>query len=234
MTKPFSYVFGLALAVLISGCSEPLDPAPLAGPYEASDDSGAVCALTLETGEKGSAFALTPDPACAGEGPEGLSGAALWEPRPGGAIRLLTANGTIIVDLEPGEAGLFEAAGGMKGGLVLADARADAAPGVGLEAETLVGPWDLTEAEPGSPRCRLALSDLPLPSGAYAVTKEGVCAEPMESYRIASWRLASDQVHLFNADDNLVAAFTLVDPSVWKATTREGRELLLARVIESE
>lgn len=234
MNRSLSYVIGFALAVLLTACGEPLDPAPLAGPYEASDDTGAICTLRLEATAQGSGFTLTLDPACAPEGPQGLAGAALWEPRPGGALRLLTANGTILVDLDPGEAGLFEAAGGLKNGLVLADARADGAPGVGLEAETLVGPWDLSDAAPLSPRCRLALSDLPLPSGAFAVTKEGVCAEPMEGYRIASWRLASDQVHLFNAEDNLVAAFTLIDPSVWQATTRGGQDLLLVRVIESE
>lgn len=191
-----------------------------------SADGQRKCPLTLKTEPVANGFALAFDAgACAGIG--FMPQAAAWTPDSSGAIRLLNAQGRLVVEFGQATAGNYEALREGDGVYFLASPAAseDAAA---VRVEEMLGDWDLARVA-GTPICHVVFLEEAIGNGGHKLQLGTPCDSAITQFGPVSWSIEGGNVLMASGSGGTPLRFARQEDGGWAKVPERGRPLLLLR-----
>lgn len=212
----------------------PREPTPaerataLADSYQLTNaDGDRVCPIAIgDKPRKGSAtFEVSFDKASCAATILFSADIAAWAPGPGDSIRFSSPDGKLVAEFTEGIGGTWEALREGDGVYFLVNPRlADPA----IRPADLAGAWDLAQT-PGTPICRVELTDTPEGSDTFRLTLGNVCAASVVALAPDRWRLDGGDLWLLTAKGEGLRFARQEDGSWEKVPPGDGEPLVLTR-----
>ena len=195
----------------------------LIGTWEFSNaDRDKICSATFKSDATKVGFKVEFDKACADLFPI-VNDVAGWVFPDSDLLRLLDAQGKVLVEFSEVESGIYEAPTPGVGVLFLQNAAAAALP---KPPEQVAGDWAITRGS-GAPICALTLSADTAKDG-FALTVKPGCDAAIARLNFTQWRLDRDELMLVQARGN-PWRFEEVDSVTWKRVPESGGPIFLKR-----
>ncbi|MFG1427007.1 protease inhibitor Inh/omp19 family protein [Roseixanthobacter glucoisosaccharinicivorans] len=191
-----------------------------------SADDQRKCALTLRTEPVANGFALAFDAgACAGIG--FMQQVVAWTPDSSGAVRLLNAQGRLVVEFGQATAGNYEALREGDGVYFLASPAASE-DATGVRVEEMLGDWDLARVA-GTPICHVVLLEEATGNGAHKLQLGTPCDSAITQFGPVSWSIEGGNVLMASSSGGPPLRFARQEDGGWAKVPERGRPLLLLR-----
>jgi hypothetical protein len=196
----------------------------LIGTWEFSNaDRDKVCSATFKSDGTKVGFKVEFDKACADLFPI-VNDVAGWVFPDNDLLRLLDAQGKVLVEFSEVETGIYEAPTPGVGVLFLQNAAAAGPPPKPLEQ--VAGEWAITRAN-GAPICAVTLSASAVKDG-FALTVKPGCDAAIARLNFTQWRLDSDELLLVPARGN-PWRFEEVEVGNWRRMPESAGAIFLKR-----
>ncbi|MFG1465497.1 protease inhibitor Inh/omp19 family protein [Xanthobacter sp. DSM 24535] len=189
-----------------------------------SADGERKCPLTLKTDPAAPAFSLVFDGmACAGIG--FMQQVTAWTPDSSGSIRMLNAQGRLVVEFDQATAGNYEALREGDGVYFLASPTSTDESNV--RVEDMLGAWDLARTA-GAPICHVTFLEDPVPGGGRGLRLGTPCDAAITQFGPVSWSIEGGNV-LMASGSGTPLRFARQEDGNWAKVPERGRPLLLLR-----
>lgn len=191
-----------------------------------SADDQRKCPLTLKPEPAANGFALAFDAGvCAGIG--FMPQVVAWTPDSSGAIRLLNAQGRLVVEFGQATAGNYEALREGDGVYFLASPAASE-DATAVRVEEMLGDWVLARVA-GTPICHVVLLEEAAANGGRKLQLGTPCDSAITQFRPVSWSIEGGNVLLASGSGGTPLRFARQEDGGWAKVPERGRPLLLLR-----
>ncbi|MFG1396525.1 protease inhibitor Inh/omp19 family protein [Roseixanthobacter pseudopolyaromaticivorans] len=190
-----------------------------------SADGQRKCPLTLKTDPAANGFALAFDGGlCAGIG--FMQQVTAWVPDPSGAVRLMNAQGRLVVEFGQATAGNYEALREGDGVYFLASPTANDDNAV--RVEEMLGDWDLARVA-GTPICHVTFLEEAIGNGGHKLQLGTPCDPAIIQFGPVSWSIEGGNVLMASGSGGTPLRFARQEDGGWAKVPERGRPLLLLR-----
>ncbi|MFH1554426.1 MAG: AprI/Inh family metalloprotease inhibitor [Pseudomonadota bacterium] len=191
-----------------------------------SADDQRKCPLTLKTESAANGFALVFDAgACTGIG--FMQQVVAWTPDSSGAIRLMNAQGRLVVEFGQATAGNYEALREGDGVYFLASPAASA-DATAVRVEEMLGDWDLARVA-GTPICHVVLLEEAAANGGRKLLLGTPCDPAITQFGPVSWSIEGGNVLMASGSGGTPLRFARQEDGGWAKVPERGRPLFLLR-----
>jgi hypothetical protein len=220
----------LAAALAVAGIAHAQTPATLSEPATAMIGAWEIsnaardkrCALSFKAETVTGGFKLEFNPPCA-DFPV-LRDVGVWDIGPKDAVRLFDSKGTVILDFNEVESGMFEAE--RKGeGLFFMRSQA-AIKAATVSPEQVFGDWTLLQ-EADKPLCKLTLSNASSGEDTYRLVVRPGCTAAILGLGFVTWRLEVNDLLLVGRGGTW--RFSESDATVWERIPPSTDPMVLMR-----
>jgi hypothetical protein len=195
----------------------------LLGSWDFSNaDRDKICQATFKADATRAGFKVEFDADCVAKFPL-VADVAGWTFPEGDLLRLVDAQGKMLVEFSEVESGIYEAPTPGVGVLFLQNAAAAGPPP--KPAEQVAGEWTVTRR--GAPVCRLTLTATPANDGYTLVVKSG-CDAAITRLNLTQWRLDRDELTLVPARGS-PWRFEEGDNGTWQRTPETADQYMMVR-----
>ncbi|OYZ95197.1 MAG: hypothetical protein B7Y01_00540, partial [Xanthobacter sp. 17-67-6] len=163
--------------------------------------------------------------ACAGIG--FMQQVVAWTPDSSGAIRLLNAQGRLVVEFGQATAGNYEALREGDGVYFLASPAASA-DATAVRVEEMLGDWDLARVA-GTPICHVVLLEEAAANGGRKLQLGTPCDSAITQFGPVSWSIEGGNVLMASGSGGTPLRFARQEDGGWAKVPERGRPLLLLR-----
>ncbi len=220
----------LAAAFVIAGVAHAQTPATLSEPAKAMIGAWEIsnaardkrCAVSFKSEAVAGGFKLEFDAPCT-DFPV-LRDVGVWGIGPKDAVQLFDSKGTIILDFNEVESGMFEAE--RKGeGLFFMRSQA-AIKAATVSPDQLFGDWTLLQ-EADKPLCKITLSNAQSGDDTYRIVVKPGCSAPIMGLGLMTWRLEVNDLLLVGRAGTW--RFSESDATVWERIPPSTDPMVLMR-----
>ncbi len=195
----------------------------LIGTWEFSNaDRDKTCSATFKSDPTKVGFKVEFDKACADRFPI-VNDIAGWVFPDNDLLRLLDAQGNVLIEFSEVEDGIYEAPTPGLGVLFLQNAAAGPPP---KPLEQMAGDWAIKRGS-GAPLCAFTLSVTPVKDG-FALTVKPGCDAAIARLNFAQWRLDRDELMLVPARGN-PWRFEEIDGTAWRRVPEGANQFTLVK-----
>jgi protease inhibitor Inh len=231
--EPMTFVRALLCAAAVAGAASAAAQTSSAlgdsakgviGVWEFSNaERDKACAITFKADATKVGFKVEFDKACADLFPV-VADVAGWTFPDNDLLRLLDAQGKVLVEFSEVEDGIYEAPTPGLGVLFLQNAASAGPPA--KPAEQVAGTWAVTRADT-APICLLTLSPAAAKDG-YALTIQPGCDATITRLNLGLWRLDRDELMLVPARGN-AWRFEEIDSATWRRVPENADPIFLRK-----